>query len=278
MYISFEHKYQKYLSKNINYGGGYPKVIHGYKNKLKDKITFVLFDDGDSELILYDVKDTKFENKIYMTISVSFPFGGFTLNGINYNFDPPPNFDKLYQLIVNNNFFTRYIDIKNNKIANALIYCHPRKWEDKEPHYWKSSIENIVTNNITNPSNVTFLTLDNKPNGKQDFIADGFGDLFINNNENKFDYVFLPDCGGLWYELQIDKKMQEFINLIIKVLKIVRNGGLLVLSKILLNELLKKEDDAKELCDLLKSLSPEIAKCNYTIEKGPGIVMIIQKN
>lgn len=86
------------------------------------------------------------------------------------------------------------------------------------------------------------------------YKIDGFSDEFINANLERYDLVFIPDCGGLWYELQeeyiiekgkiINKFTEEEINnnlsllieYILKVLKLVKNNGIIAFSKILFDK------------------------------------------
>ena len=109
-----------------------------------------------------------------------------------------------------------------------LVYCHPRPLSDIIPHFMQSIFDTIGEEyNIT-----TFLTIDNSEfNNTADLQVDGFSDEFINANKEKFKVVFLPDCGGIWYEYQRDNDLTSFVNLIEKLKNLVTPGGAIYFSK-----------------------------------------------
>ena len=135
---------------------------------------------------------------------------------------------------------------------NILIYCHPKS---ADTHFLKNDliIPSLIGNNITNAkekeeklkegkliyNTANKITIDIKnfgspgeiPNDRPTILADGFSDEFINDNKI-YDYVLLPDCDGDWWMLQINKKQPTFNQLILKLTKLLRTGGKLILGKI----------------------------------------------
>lgn len=138
----------------------------------------------------------------------------------------------------NNNFYINniIIDTKTNlkdKLndylkydCNFLIYCHPRPYDT----HWQIDYFHSITQKL-GFKNVKYSTLDiiNKP----DILADGFKGEFIEINSKYpiYDIVILPDCGGDWY-LKNDDTITIF-NIINNILKIIKEGGKLYLSKII---------------------------------------------
>jgi hypothetical protein len=73
-------------------------------------------------------------------------------------------------------------------------------------------------------------------------IADGFNvdnmDSFINTHLDKYDMVFMPDCGGPWFTaLQSVDPPAELANIINNVMKIIKKGGWLFIGKLIGNEI-----------------------------------------
>jgi hypothetical protein len=143
-----------------------------------------------------------------------------------------------------------------------LIYCHHRKYKDG--HFMKELFDEIGQEyNIT-----TYLTLDNSSSrfNNADIKADGFSDNFIVQNEEKYEVVYLPDCGGKWWEYQEKKRYKDLLELIQKVKKLVRPGGALFLGKFPYRECfehIKKEDTSlkdytEEASKFIKGLGPTL--------------------
>jgi hypothetical protein len=177
---------------------------------------------------------------------------------LNQDYSFIQNYNKEYQNIIlmyNNRQFT-YINSSNYKkiisnlynqlnIKQILVYCHPRDVVDTPPHFLLDGfIELLHKYNITNHK---FHTVDTS--GTPDYKEDGFSPDFLDkfSNDPYFDIVILPDCGGLWYELQKDKiDVAGFINLINNILKIVKIDGKLIISKILYDSLWDKLNEHYE--------------------------------
>mgnify|MGYP001292328926 CR=1 FL=1 len=63
--------------------------------------------------------------------------------------------------------------------------------------------------------------------------GDVFSPEFARQRERFFDLAFLPDCGGLWYESQVDGDAESLARGLGNVAKTVRRGGKIFLGKIL---------------------------------------------
>lgn len=123
--------------------------------------------------------------------------------------------------------------------TNVLIYCHPFKYENNsENKYFLSDIvEQVILESMLNEPFIYTVDIQGEPN----ILADGFGEEFLDyfSNQNPtFDIVFMFDCAGLWsYYQGFNKEHLEdkdkIIELINNVLRIVKSGGKLIISKIL---------------------------------------------
>jgi hypothetical protein len=92
--------------------------------------------------------------------------------------------------------------------------------------------------------NPVFETIDIKPGGT--YQQDAFSDKFIESHINNYDLVMVPDCGGIWYELQnshtgklflteeeINDNKEKLIEICLNFTKIVKPGGIIQFSKFL---------------------------------------------
>lgn len=125
-----------------------------------------------------------------------------------------------------------------------LVYCHPRpiKLDDKQSHFQVPLFNQYLSENkIVNPH---VISLDLHEGGT--FVADGFNPEFTERNKEMYDLVWLPDCGGAWYELQTRRETEKLVDLIRNVAKTVKPGGSLMLGKILINVHDKIIDSFKE--------------------------------
>jgi len=140
----------------------------------------------------------------------------------------------------------------------VLILCHPKQVTGTfspeyqlNNHWWgghegKKNIYKRLFEEYRLIGEPIFQTIDVKPGGT--YVADAFSDEFINSNINKYDLVMVPDCGGQWYNYQIDiignlfesRKLSEYeknmrksslISLCINLTKVVKNGGIICFSK-----------------------------------------------
>ncbi len=165
------------------------------------------------------------DNGVTHTIEISdlYPFVNVVLNNIQQTNNPSQKIIKLFELI----------DWKEN---NILVYSHPKKITIPKDHFMYEIFEQVVNqNNITD---YKLYTLD--ISGTPDILFDGFGTQFISRYSVNptFNIVFMPDCAGPWFELQNNFVVYEPIfELIDNVLKIVKSGGKLVISKFVMDGL-----------------------------------------
>lgn len=128
------------------------------------------------------------------------------------------------------------INQRGEEKRNILVACHNRQWLDEIPHWQKYFIE-TESKKIYPNDEIEYKTIDVLGNADIPNI-----DIFKYKPDNKIDILFLPDCGGLWYELQ-ESKQTTFINykqLITFLLEnIVKVGGYLYVSKFLDKNVLK---------------------------------------
>jgi hypothetical protein len=136
-------------------------------------------------------------------------------------------------------------------VNSMLVLCHPKPIET----HWLYKDEILPTINENKIDLVA--TVDILPGG--DIQADAFSDKFINDNEERWDIVYVPDCGGKWYKYQILKDVERtkyidkygdeiiktehieydfleqydnFKGLILKLYRLVKPGGYLHFSKL----------------------------------------------
>jgi len=136
-----------------------------------------------------------------------------------------------------------------------LIFCHPRivsgSINNIEGHFLGGDISFLGKEaGITETGSLTIDTVDILPGGI--YQADAFSDEFINENLYKYNLVFIPDCGGIWYELQTkftentpevkNNNLSLIIDYIIKVLNLVKINGIITFGKILFREPCKIRD------------------------------------
>lgn len=109
----------------------------------------------------------------------------------------------------------------------ALVYCHPEKYEGHWAHEQISKL-------LEGASDVTFETLDNKPGSKADIVADGFRNSFLRDPryEGRYDYVFLPDCGGPFAHLGTPNTDPYIAELLSKVSHLLKPNGMMATAKL----------------------------------------------
>ena len=134
--------------------------------------------------------------------------------------------------------------------SKMLIYCHDKIVDlknNEDSGHWMSPILKIMCyeNNI-NIENLNVDTVDIDPGGTQTFVEDGFDNNFINNHQNEYDIVVLPDCSGVWVDYQKlenfedkenKKRYEQFIYLIINLMRLVKHNGAIYYGKILSSEI-----------------------------------------
>lgn len=160
-------------------------------------------------------------DNIMFEIPENYPFSNITL----YDVEQP-------LIDIKSTIFQTIKKIPNDGY-NILVYCHPRRINKPDDHFMYEYIDR----EINKDDNFNIYTIDVNKDGEMfpDILGDGFGDSFINRYSNNpvFDIVFLPDCGGLWFDLQNNENssFDEIIDLINKMLGLVKPGGKLLLSK-----------------------------------------------
>jgi hypothetical protein len=214
--MSYYNKYLKYKNKYIilqNQIGG----------NLHKRLTTELADIG----LVYDSSKNEYNfnyNDINFNIILSnkYPFNSPKINQISFPQHGPTKFLKYYLNLFN---------------KSMLIYCH-----DSIISYpmveGTSNRHTVLTNNdlIEIVKDKGYLIEDYNINtldivGSPTFMADGFSDVFIEQNENIHSIVLLPDCSGPWFDT-IKRQNQEYIIfLILKILRIVKPGGTLYCGK-----------------------------------------------
>ena len=214
---------------------------------------------NEMEIIVNNKDDYTFK----IVIENIYPFKSPIINGINFS----KNSIDFIDLNLTSNcpiseeddkliFYkkdTKIIDLLNILInkKNILIYCHPKSANthflknhliipaligedinndvEKEKALNKGKLiydkANKITLDITNYESLNVFS-----NYGPTILADGFSDDFIDKNQI-YDYVFLPDCSGDWWFFQINKKYDKFINLILKLTKLLKIDGKLIMSK-----------------------------------------------
>jgi hypothetical protein len=142
--------------------------------------------------------------------------------------------------------------IKKDKF-NILIYCHPYCIEDiklnnspeKYVHYDIDNIRKYVydfldKSKIDNKSNIIVDTIDIRTGGS--IVYDGFSEEFYEFFEDHFDMVFLPDCGGKWFEYQkrfTDENLQSLIDIIESSKRILTENGEIIFGKIINEQIME---------------------------------------
>lgn len=118
----------------------------------------------------------------------------------------------------------------------VLIVAHNKIIEtenDKIINHWYSEIiYNILVEN--NMLNAFYETVDIQNGGT--YRSNVFSDDFINDHINDYDVIICPDCGGEWYTLQESRNYNDFTKLIIKLTKMLKPEGLLLLDKFIYHE------------------------------------------
>ncbi len=176
------------------------------------------FDSIRDKVLYVTEPDNSVTHKI--NISDNYPFEGIILNDIKQNNCPTETILNMLTQI-------------NSSNSNILVYSHPKPILVSTDHFMYEIFESVVKESGSDIKNYNVYTLDiiGNPNIK----ADGFGQEFINKYSTNpaFDFVFMPDCAGPWYRLQGPDFLgfEPIIKLIDDVLKIVKPGGKLVISK-----------------------------------------------
>ena len=140
----------------------------------------------------------------------------------------------------------------NPELKNTLVYCH----HNPDFHFLTPNWEKIFGSDFTQSNKVYFDS--NRPafSHPELFLGDGFGDEVLNYNNGLWDFIMVPDCGGLLLELTLNSKdpekdTTEALQLLQRMLLNLKTRGQLWLTKTI-------NDDLIGLLDQLDD--------NYTID------------
>jgi hypothetical protein len=262
--MDYQKKYLKYKEKYIilkKLVGGSPTVIRRMNHEItllkeNNKINNIIFDEDN--LIL----TCTYNYNINSRINFKFNLGKY------YAFRPPEIFVNEIKININSlyiglwspilkiiNLIDSYVlrEYNPNKI---LIFCHNQIVPslDSKYHFLAEDIKILCEEeNIIDPTIDTVDILSGAV-----YKDDGFSDEFIEKNLNKYNLVFVPDCGGLWEYLQrtalynnlaigykrhikirdlseeeIEYNLSLLIDHIIKITNLVKEKGIICFSKIL---------------------------------------------
>ena len=199
----------------------------------------------------------------------------------------------------------------------VLILCHPKKVTGTfEPlvlnEHWYGSCKDTETDKTLfellfekyNLSGIPkFFTIDNHKKSTADFVDDAFSDDFINKNLNTYDLVMVPDCGGIWYDLQLtelykiteheipnkikDYTQEEYVKNLctlisscLKLTKMLKNNGIIQFGKFI-TEIQIQIGEIK-FDSFILALKFFLERNNFTTEiiniEGIGYNLIAKKN
>lgn len=211
--------------------------------KMKEKNYSVEILNNYSTLIVSrnDEITNKKTNKYIITLNSSYPFHPPYINDYIDKYPNPQV--KLDEYIEKAN----PIKTTTENPLKMVVYCHRKR----DYHFATNIMNKILNENgYGDLNNILKMYLDIEPHsyipeGPYSYIpeglpygphiiADGFSDTFINNHLNMFDIVALPDCAGDWYTyVGKEPNIEKILELIIRVLKIVKDDGIIFFSKLL---------------------------------------------
>ena len=201
----------------------HPVIASRFLNRIKIELDKLEKNGYQIDLQHFNDKNTikveKEKNVFEIEFKSNYPFDRRVINGFKY-LDSNPS-------------FTLEQNIEQYRKKKILVYCHPRKVDQPPNHFLLDFFRLKLQEQNLQPNDYQFYTIDTQDNGTQNIKEDGFGEDFLNANLNEFDMVFLPDCGGKWFEVQQKKPFSpdEMIELLRNVLTIVKPGGKLLASK-----------------------------------------------
>lgn len=111
------------------------------------------------------------------------------------------------------------INIKANPIADGRVIEKFKKIISGKTY--EEVLQNIETSPFKIPDHISY----------PDILCDLFSSEFIDSNKDKYDIVILPDCDGVYITIQDEKNNDEFLILVNNLTALLKNGGLLFLSK-----------------------------------------------
>jgi hypothetical protein len=85
----------------------------------------------------------------------------------------------------------------------ALICCHTRN-----NYHWLADYFRLIEDYYFKTTDFSHFTVDIKSEETiseknivitKHYIGDAFGEKFISTHENKYNIIFMPDCGGEWF-------------------------------------------------------------------------------
>jgi len=183
----------------------------------------IALDAGKKVLKLTRIRD---EAKIIVNLPDNYPIG----EPIIYINDQKVNINNWTPI----KRITEFLEF-NKKV---LILCHARKVDGSfEPlvlkNHWYEDIFNELFLEYNLKGNPSFETVDSTHGGT--FVADAFSDEFIDKHISEYDLIMVPDCGGIWYYLQVDqtRDIKILIEKCIKLTKMLKPNGIIEFSKFL---------------------------------------------
>ena len=251
--MTYYDKYIKYKNKYLILKGGVNgaviKRVNSEMKKLTEELnTANLKFEGKELTFIYQENEYKFEIPDYFPRKEPI----FYKNNIKIKLINDWTIESMIYNLVND-------EIKRNMNEfKILIFCHPKivsgTIDEIKGHFLSEDIS-ILCKEAGIIETPTFDTIDIIEGGT--YQGDGFSDEFVNKNVEKYNLVFVPDCGGLWYELQLNDKYENnqliysfrpkdkennlsiLIDNIIKISKLVKINGIISFSKIFVNEACK---------------------------------------
>lgn len=142
--------------------------------------------------------------------------------------------------------------------ARVLIFSHP--YDYKVNGHWCDKLFSEFTDMTT----AQVDTVDPLETGEATYKMDGFSDEFIDEHAGKYDFVFLPDCGGDWWDFQVNDDLKGFFTLISNVQRLLvpkelsKEGGILVMGKL----------QRKRFRDIIAKKCKMVQNPAYSFEQG----------
>lgn len=125
--------------------------------------------------------------------------------------------------------------------VKALVYCHTRDVDyASRPHFMLDDMKHVMGDDFNRAYFETVDVMANDlafPASSPTYVADGFDDTFLSRHENEYDYVFIPDCAGVWWTAQMEGSSlvvgEKLSDIVLSVSRIVKRRGTLFFSKII---------------------------------------------
>ncbi len=123
----------------------------------------------------------------------------------------------------------------------VVVLCHPHPFEG----HWQEKVirqrtEELFANRLARGDAIDFFTLDplRSAHDQADFHHGGAQTLFEKTKFSttvRWDMIWVPDCGGEWYEmreLKGDAQSERFISLALTMSMSLKPGGFMMLGKL----------------------------------------------